>query len=187
MCSLEIFKLCPDIEWGIASSIYDFRAYFLVSYLKWVTFAPGMDSPFSDKCQMTIRSTALCHILLSQNQKLTLSKHDLLQHHHLPGDMIWTSGEDLRIGYFSSMLLGSPGKYLILTLPCTHFELVCGLSTPLLGQVLPVRAYTVMMSMRSILRTYRAVWGVLLREFLDVLRYEYFDSYLQVQNFDLTY
>lgn len=62
-------------------------------HIWWVTFAPGTDRPLPDKCQMTIRSAALCHILLSQNQKPTASKDDLLKHHHSLGDMVWTAGE----------------------------------------------------------------------------------------------
>lgn len=110
----------------IASSTYDCRAYFLVSYLM-SNICSWHSCSLPDKCQMSIRSTALCHIPLSQNQKLTLSEDDLLKHYHLPGDMVWRRTMHCIL---SSVLLNMPRNYLIPTLPCTHFELVWGVVIP---------------------------------------------------------
>lgn len=152
-------------------------------HIGWVTFAPGTVTTLPEKCQMSIRSTALCHIPLSQNQKLTLSKDDLFRHCHRPGDEQLQKDHALNsfiyVTEHAKKLCNSNSS----TLP---LELVCGLAIPFSDRY--TQSEPTWWCCPWDLHwepTGVSVWGVTFGEFRSIFKSEYFDHYPQIWNFNL--
>lgn len=129
MCPLKIFTLCPDIEWGIASSKYDCRAYFLVSY--WMSNICSWHSyPSSRKIHDKHKvSSIMSYPIESESEAHALQRWPLQT---LPPS--WGRGMSSwrRTMHWipSSMLLNMPRNHVIPTPPCTRLSLSVGLLSP---------------------------------------------------------
>lgn len=185
MCPLKIFTLCPDIEWGIASSKYDCRAYFLVSYwmsniCSWHSYHSSRKMPDEYKV-----NSIMSYPTESESEAHPLQRWSLQT---LSPSWGWGMSSWRRIMHWilSSMLLNMPRNYVIPTPPRSRLSLSMGLLSP-------SRTGTPSQSPHdgAVLGIYIEnlqgclVWGVTFGEFRGIFKSEYFDHYPQIWNFNL--